>query len=93
MIWDGSDHAAARYIFTQLSPLSRVLFPEIDDQLYEYNYDDNLQVEPTFYAPIIPMVLVNGSQGISTGWSTNIPKRTCFCCAALPRFPRRNYRI
>ena len=25
----GSDHAAARYIFTQLSPLSRVLFPEI----------------------------------------------------------------
>ena len=38
----GSDHAAARYIFTQLSPLSRVLFTEIDDQLYEYNYDDNL---------------------------------------------------
>ena len=69
----GSDHAAARYIFTQLSPLSRVLFPEIDDQLYEYNYDDNQQVEPTFYAPIIPMVLVNGSQGIGTGWSTSIP--------------------
>jgi DNA topoisomerase-2 len=30
-------------------------------------------VEPEYYAPIIPMVLVNGAEGIGTGWSTNIP--------------------
>lgn len=32
-------------------------------------------VEPEWYLPIIPMVLVNGTEGIGTGWSTNIP---CF---------------
>lgn len=30
-------------------------------------------VEPTYYVPIIPMVLVNGNKGIGTGWSTYIP--------------------
>jgi DNA topoisomerase-2 len=69
----GSDHAAARYIFTQLSPLARAIYPEIDDNLYEYQVDDNQKVEPYHYCPIIPMALVNGSQGIGTGWSTNIP--------------------
>ena len=35
--------------------------------------DDNQRVEPKFYAPIIPMALVNGSNGIGTGWSTKVP--------------------
>ncbi len=30
-------------------------------------------VEPYFYIPILPMVLVNGSEGIGTGWSSYIP--------------------
>ena len=30
-------------------------------------------VEPEFYIPVIPMVLVNGAEGIGTGWSTNVP--------------------
>merc|ERR1712029_34546 len=34
---------------------------------------DNMQIEPDFYMPIIPMVLVNGASGIGTGWSTTIP--------------------
>ena len=45
----------------------------VDDQLYDHVIDDNQKVEPYFFAPIIPMVLVNGSAGIGTGWSTNIP--------------------
>ena len=36
--------------------------------------DDNKQVEPKYYAPVIPMVLVNGAAGIGTGWSTTIPQ-------------------
>ena len=35
-------------------------------------YDDNLKIEPEWYYPIIPMVLINGSEGIGTGWSTKI---------------------
>ena len=35
--------------------------------------DDNQSVEPEYFAPIIPMVLINGTSGIGTGWSTSIP--------------------
>jgi DNA topoisomerase II len=38
-----------------------------------YLDDDGQKVEPRYYVPIIPMVLVNGIQGIGTGWSTSIP--------------------
>lgn len=45
----------------------------MDDNLLKYNYDDNMRVEPEFYVPIIPLVLVNGSDGIGTGWASRIP--------------------
>jgi DNA topoisomerase-2 len=38
----------------------------------KYLNDDGTPVEPIFYAPIIPMILVNGSKGIGTGFSTDI---------------------
>lgn len=69
----GADAASPRYIFTQLSPIARQLFPEVDDQLLAYREDDGQIIEPEFYCPIIPLVLVNGAQGIGTGWSTFIP--------------------
>lgn len=69
----GKDCASARYIFTMLSPLARKLFPADDDPLLNYLWDDNLRIEPEYYVPIIPTVLVNGATGIGTGWSTNIP--------------------
>ncbi|KAH9388840.1 DNA topoisomerase 2-beta [Tyrophagus putrescentiae] len=70
----GKDAASARYIFTMLSPLARKIFPAKDDPLMKYLYDDNLRIEPEYYVPIIPMVLVNGAEGIGTGWSTKIPQ-------------------
>ncbi|KAF7115944.1 hypothetical protein RHSIM_RhsimUnG0044300 [Rhododendron simsii] len=69
----GKDHASARYIYTCLSPFTRVLFPKNDDPLLNYLNDDGQSIEPTWYMPIIPMVLVNGAEGIGTGWSTYIP--------------------
>lgn len=68
----GKDSASPRYIFTRMSPLTRLIFPAADDPLLEYLDDDGKQIEPTFYMPIIPMVLVNGAEGIGTGWSTKI---------------------
>jgi len=68
----GKDSASERYIFTQLNKLTRTLFPSCDDNVLSYLNDDGLLVEPIFYAPIIPMVLVNGSKGIGTGFSTDI---------------------
>ena len=69
----GKDAASPRYIFTALSPLARLLFNPKDDPLFAYINDDGLKVEPEWYCPIIPTVLVNGSEGIGTGWSTKIP--------------------
>jgi len=68
----GKDSASERYIFTQLNKITRYIFPEYDDKILNYLNDDGTPVEPIFYAPIIPMVLVNGSKGIGTGFSTEI---------------------
>ncbi|XP_054168345.1 DNA topoisomerase 2-alpha-like [Oppia nitens] len=69
----GKDAASPRYIFTMLSPLARKIFPALDDPLLNTLMDDNLKIEPEYYVPILPMVLVNGAEGIGTGWSTKIP--------------------
>jgi DNA gyrase/topoisomerase IV subunit B len=70
----GDDAANARYIYTKLDYLTRMIYKEEDDVLLEYLEDDGESVEPKFYVPIIPMVLVNGcSCGIGTGWSSYIP--------------------
>jgi DNA topoisomerase-2 len=68
----GDDSASERYIFTLLNKITRAIFPQHDDAILEYLNDDGTPVEPRFYAPIIPMILVNGSKGIGTGFSTEI---------------------
>jgi DNA topoisomerase-2 len=67
------DSASERYIFTQLNPLTRAIFPDVDDAVLNYLDDDGTIVEPEFYAPIIPFALVNGISGIGTGFSCSIP--------------------
>lgn len=69
----GKDSSAPRYIHTELNPLTKTVFNPADENVYKYMEDDEETVEPEWYVPIIPMVLVNGSEGIGTGWSTNIP--------------------
>jgi len=69
----GKDAASPRYIFTKLKPIARKVFPEIDDVLLKYKVDDGQRIEPSYFCPVIPLILVNGSQGIGTGWSTSIP--------------------
>ena len=68
----GKDSASERYIFTQLNKITRTIFQQKDDNVLEYLNDDGLTVEPIYYAPIIPMILINGSKGIGTGFSTDI---------------------
>ncbi|OWZ23796.1 DNA topoisomerase [Phytophthora megakarya] len=69
----GKDAASPRYIFTLLQKHTRLVFPEEDDALLRYADDDGFPVEPVYYVPIIPMLLVNGAEGIGTGWSSSIP--------------------
>ena len=68
----GKDAASERYIFTYLNPITRKIFSELDDAILDYIDDDGSSVEPIYYMPVIPMILVNGTKGIGTGFSTDI---------------------
>jgi DNA topoisomerase II len=69
----GKDSASPRYIHTYLQPVVRKLVPEADFPVLTYRDDDGLPVEPEWYAPVLPMLLVNGARGIGTGYSTYVP--------------------
>lgn len=69
----GDDAASPRYIHTYLEPITRYIFRKEDEPIYTYLIEENIVIEPEVLAPIIPMILVNGAQGIGTGYSTNIP--------------------
>lgn len=69
----GSDCASARYIYTRLSPFARKVFHAADEALLTYNTDDDHMIEPEVYVPVVPLVLINGADGIGTGWSSTIP--------------------
>jgi DNA topoisomerase-2 len=68
----GKDSASERYIYTLQNPLTKLLFPDDDFPVLNYLQDDGTSIEPEFYVPIIPMILVNGAKGIGTGFSTDI---------------------
>jgi len=68
----GKDSASERYIFTQLNKITSKIFIDIDQSILNYLKDDGTIVEPEYYLPIIPVILVNGSKGIGTGFSTEI---------------------
>ncbi|OQR97211.1 DNA topoisomerase II [Thraustotheca clavata] len=69
----GKDAASARYVFTKLENLTRLVYHPLDDSVLNYLEEEGLSIEPDFYMPIIPMALINGNEGIGTGWSCGIP--------------------
>jgi len=72
-IQGGKDSASPRYIHTELNKIIPFIYHPDDNDILEYTYDDGVKTEPLHYIPIIPMILINGSSGIGTGFSTNIP--------------------
>ena len=69
----GKDSASPRYIFTNLSKNGQELFKKQDDAVLNYLDDDGFKIEPEYFVPTLPMVLINGAEGIGTGYSTSIP--------------------
>lgn len=70
---DGGKGAAARYLFTRLSQICFYIYRPEDRPILNHLEDEGMTIEPDVYYPIIPMILVNGSQAIGSGWSTYIP--------------------
>ena len=69
----GSDAASSRYIWTSLEKITPLIYNPVDNPILKQQDEDGEPIEPEYYAPIIPMVLVNGAAGIGTGFSTKIP--------------------
>ncbi len=69
----GDDAASPRYIFTRISSLAKLIFRKEDNPILDYLEDEGNSIEPVEYLPVIPMVLVNGADGIGTGYSTKLP--------------------
>ena len=69
----GKDASQTRYIFTHLAPKTRELFDPLDDPILKYLDDDGKSIEPEYYVPMLPMVLINGTEGIGTGFSCYVP--------------------
>jgi DNA topoisomerase-2 len=64
---------AARYISTKLTGNFRLLYK--DFELLDNQVEEGNVIEPKFFLPIIPTVLLNGSSGIAVGFATNILNR------------------
>ena len=69
----GKDASQTRYIFTKLTKEARKIFDPRDDPILNYLDDDGRTIEPDFYMPTLPMVLINGTEGIGTGFSCYVP--------------------
>lgn len=67
--------AAPRYIFTCKESYVNELFSDEDVPVLEQQYSDDQKIEPKFYVPILPMILVNGSVGLAVGFAQNILPR------------------
>lgn len=68
----GPGASAPRYIFTKLNDSFRKMFKKDDDMILNYLEDDGTQIEPDFYLPILPNVLINGAEGMGTGFACKI---------------------
>lgn len=76
----GSRHAkrsvftAPRYLSTGLCAITNKLFRKEDDPILTYTVEDgDRQVEPVHFWPVVPVDMLNGCQGVGTGYKTDIP--------------------
>ena len=66
------DAGAGRYSKTKLAPAFRQLFKKDDDAILIHDEVDGDKIEPKYYLPILPLVLINGATGMGTGHSVEI---------------------
>lgn len=70
---NGHDAASARYINTFLHDYTPFLFRDSDMAILPSRKEEGRPVEPHMLLPIVATVLINGQEGIGTGWSTSMP--------------------
>lgn len=68
-----TEPGAPRYIGTKLNKNFRLLYR--DFELLDHKEEEGQTIEPRFFLPIVPTVLINGSSGIAVGFASNILNR------------------
>ena len=70
----GKDASNARYIFTRQQEIIPYLFREEDLPIMDYIQGEDMTIEPMYYVPVVPLILLNGVRGgIGTGFSSKVP--------------------
>jgi DNA topoisomerase-2 len=70
-----TEAAASRYIFTYKEPIMDLIFRKEDDSVLIRQEFEGSVIEPRFFVPIVPMLLINGSEGIGNGFAQKILPR------------------
>jgi DNA topoisomerase-2 len=73
LVSNGADAASPRYIHTYLEEITGKIFRKEDAGLLKFLEEDGESIEPEYYLPVVPLLAINGSVGIGTGYSTDIP--------------------
>lgn len=74
-----NEASASRYIYTYGAPEFFELFNKEDSPILEHQVFEGHKIEPKFYVPSLPLLLINGSEGVSSGFAQKI----------LPRDPKK----
>jgi len=67
--------AATRYIFAKTNPIVKKIFDREDNQLLEKQFFEGDRIEPKCFVPTLPMIAINGSEGLSIGFAQKILPR------------------
>lgn len=76
----GKNHAQPRYVETALNDIARYVYVKDDDPILTPTIEEGEPAEPEYYVPIVPITLINGCEGIGTGFSTFIPNHNPYDC-------------
>lgn len=69
----GSGSASApRYTYISIADIDNILYNADDRAICKSQIFENSEIEPAYYMPIFPVVFLNGTDGLSTGWKTQI---------------------
>jgi DNA topoisomerase II len=80
-----TDYSAPRYIYTYSAPRFDEIFDKRDEDLLHFQEFEGSIIEPSYYVPTLPLLLVNGSEGIGNGYAQKILPR---CEATLKTYIR-----
>ncbi|BCT22639.1 DNA topoisomerase 2 [Carp edema virus] len=75
---NGKDTPQHRYITVKLNPVAKALYNNIDFEVEPQKLEEGQNIEPNYLLPILPVILINGGEGIGTGFNCYIPPHNVF---------------